>query len=81
MQEMQAPFLGWEDPLEESMTTCSIILAGRIPWAKEPGGLWSMGCKEAELDTTEVTEHTRLNKVKGSNSMHNYFKLKKTARC
>jgi len=32
MQETQVQSLGWEDPLEEEMTTCSSILAWRIPW-------------------------------------------------
>ena len=35
--------LGGEDPLEEGMATHSIILAWRIPWTEEPGGLPSMG--------------------------------------
>ena len=35
--------LGLEDPLEESMATHPSILAGRIPWAEEPGRLQSMG--------------------------------------
>ena len=35
--------LGQEDPLEEEMTTQSSILAWRIPWTEEPGGLQSMG--------------------------------------
>ena len=34
--------LGWEDPLEEGMATHSSILAWRIPWTEEPGGLQSM---------------------------------------
>ena len=34
---------GWEDPLEEEMTTQSSILAWEIPWKEEPGGLKSMG--------------------------------------
>ena len=34
--------LGWEDPLEEGMATRSSILAWRIPWTEEPGGLQSM---------------------------------------
>ena len=45
--------LGQEDPLEEEMATRSSILAWRIPWTEEPGGLPSMGLKE--LDTTEAT--------------------------
>ena len=42
MQETQVQFLGWEDPLEEGMTTHSGILAWRIPWTEEPGGLQSL---------------------------------------
>ena len=48
--------LGWEDPLEQGMATHTSILAWRIPWTEEPGGLQSIGRKE--LDTTEVTEHS-----------------------
>ena len=36
-------FLGQEDPLEEEMTTHSSVLALRILWTEEPGGLQSMG--------------------------------------
>ena len=39
MQETQVQFLGWEDPLEKKMATQSSILAWRIPWTEEPGGL------------------------------------------
>ena len=42
MQETQAQSLGWEDPLEKEMATCSSILACRIPGAEYPGGLQSM---------------------------------------
>ena len=35
--------LGWEDPLEKGMATHSSILAWRIPWTEEPGGLQSVG--------------------------------------
>ena len=35
--------LGEEDPLEEEMTIDSRILAGKIPWTEEPGGLQSVG--------------------------------------
>ena len=38
-QEIQVRSLGWEDPLEEEMTTHSSILAWRIPWTEYPGGL------------------------------------------
>jgi len=50
-QEMQAPSLGWEDPLKEEMATRSSILAWRIPWTEEPGGLQSMGSQKS--NTTE----------------------------
>ena len=43
MQETWVQSLGWEDPLENGMATHSSILAWRIPWADEPGGLQSMG--------------------------------------
>ena len=43
MQETQVQFLGREDPLEKGMVTHSSILAWRIPWTEEPGGLESMG--------------------------------------
>ena len=39
MQESQVRFLGQEDPLEKEMATHSSILAWRIPWTEEPGGL------------------------------------------
>jgi len=38
-QEMLVQFLGWKDPLEKEMAIHSIILAWRIPWTEEPGGL------------------------------------------
>ena len=43
MQETWVLSLGQEDPLEKGMATHSSILAGRIPWTEEPGGLQSMG--------------------------------------
>ena len=43
IQETQVLSLGREDPLEEGMATPSSILAWRIPWIGEPGGLQSMG--------------------------------------
>ena len=41
-QEMLVQSLGWEDPLKEGMATHSSILAWRIPWTEELGGLLSM---------------------------------------
>ena len=43
MRETQVRFLGLKDPLEKGMATHSSILAWRIPWTEEPGGLQSMG--------------------------------------
>ena len=43
MQETQVQYLGWTDTLEEGMATHSSILAWRIAWTEEPGGLQSMG--------------------------------------
>ena len=42
-QLIQVQLLGCENPLEKGMATLSSILAWRIPWTEEPGGLWSMG--------------------------------------
>ena len=50
-QETRVQSLGREDPLEEEMAIHSSILAWRIPWTEEFGGLQSTGCKES--DTTE----------------------------
>ena len=55
MQETWVQTLGWEDPLEEGMTAHSNILAWRIPWTEEPGGLQSIGSQRVNM--TEVTEH------------------------
>ena len=43
--ETRVRSLDWEDPLEEVMATHSSILALRIPWTEEPGGLQSMGSR------------------------------------
>jgi len=51
VQETWVQFLGWEDPLEKEMAIHSSILAWRIPWTEEPGGLQSVGSQES--DTTE----------------------------
>ena len=42
MQETRVPSLGQEDPLEKGPAAHSKILAWRIPWTEEPGGLQSM---------------------------------------
>ena len=50
MQETQVRSLGWEDPLEKEMATHSSILAWRIPWTENPGGLQSMGSQRVRHD-------------------------------
>ena len=42
--------LGWEDPLEEGMATRSSILAWKIPWTEEPGGVKSRMSQTVEHD-------------------------------
>ena len=48
VQETQVQFLGQEDPLKEEVATYSTILAWRIPWTEEPGGLQSMGSQKSQ---------------------------------
>ena len=50
IQERQVPSLGREDPLEKEMATHTSILAWRIPWTDEPGGLQSMGSQRVRHD-------------------------------
>ena len=59
MQEKRVQSLGWKDPLEEGMATHSSILAWRIPWTVEPGGLQSMGSQRVRHDSvTEQQQHS-----------------------
>ena len=50
IQETRVQSLGWEDPLEKEVATHSSILAWRIPWTEEPGGLQSMGSQRVGHD-------------------------------
>ena len=50
MQEMEVQSLGQEDLLEERMATNPSILAWRIPWTEEPGGLQSIGLQRVGHD-------------------------------
>ena len=59
MQEMQETWvktMGEEDPLEEEMATCFSVLAWKIPWTEEPGGLQFMESQRVRHD--RATEHT-----------------------
>ena len=50
MQQTQVRSLGGEDPLEQEMETHSRILAWRISWTEEPGGLQSTGSQRVRHD-------------------------------
>ena len=52
IEEAQVLSLGWKDPLEKEMATCSSILAWEMPWTAEPGGLQSMGLQRVGHDWT-----------------------------
>ena len=57
MQETWVRSLGWEDTLEEEMAAPSSILAWRIPWTEEPGGLQSVGSQsQIQLSMHAVNE-------------------------
>ena len=50
MRETQVLSLGWENSLEKEMATHSSILAWKIPWTEEPGGLQFIGSQRAGHD-------------------------------
>ena len=56
MQEIRVQSLGQEDLLEKGMAPHSSLLAWRIPWMEEPGGLQSTG---SQSDTTERLHFTK----------------------
>ena len=62
MQETQVQPLDSEDPLDEEVATHSSILAWRIPWTEEPGGLQSIGL---QTRTRLSTQHTSQLHCKG----------------
>ena len=49
-QETQVPSLGWKDPLEEGMAAHPSMLAWRIPWKEESGGLQFIGSQRVRRD-------------------------------
>ena len=58
VQETQVQSLGQESPLEKGMATHSSILAWRIPWTEEPGGLQSMGSQRVRHNqATNIFTH------------------------
>ena len=57
---MQVRSLNQGDPLERCMASQSSILAWRIPWTEEPGGLWSMGLQRVRHDWSNIALNTSL---------------------
>ena len=55
MQETQVLSLDQEDPLEKEIATCCSILAWRIPWTEEPGGLQSIGSHRVRHNWSDFT--------------------------
>ena len=60
MQAIQVRYLGWENLLEENMATPSSILAWRIPWTEEPGGLQSMGLQRVIHSLSDWAHSTEI---------------------
>ena len=61
IQETWVQSLDWDDSLEKCMATHSSILAWRIPWAEDPGGLQAMGHKESDVtDQLSTAAHSWL---------------------
>ena len=56
IQETRVGSLSQEDPLEKEMPSHSSILAWKVPWTEEPGGLQSIGCRVRHNGATN-TEH------------------------
>ena len=54
MQETPVQSLGQGDPLKEGTATHCSILAWRIPWTEEPGGLWFVGLQRVEDDYSDL---------------------------
>ena len=71
MQETQVQSLDWEAPLEKGMATHSSILAWRIPWTEEPGGMQSMGSPrvrhQCETNTFTLTLNNNRQKAENCN--------------
>ena len=67
-QQMQVQSLGWDDPLEKEMVTNASILAWKIPWTEEPGGLKSRGLPGVGQDLAPtnqpiIFEQTKLSDI------------------
>ena len=72
MQETQVWSLGWEDPLEKEMATHSSILAWKIPWTEEPGGLQSKGLQRVKHDWVTGHQQQQAFNIRHSAQAHQY---------
>ena len=75
MQETQVQSLGWEDPSEKGMATHSSILAWKIPWTEEPGGLYSSWSHKESDSTEQLTLSVFIIKIfiQRENNFHGRF--------
>ena len=62
-QEQQFWSLGWENPLEREMATYSSILAWKILWAEEPGGLQGIWLQKSQTQLSDQTTTTKMQRV------------------
>ena len=60
MRETWVQSLGWKDPLEKGMAIYSSILAWRIPWTEESGGLQSLGLQRSQTQLSDFHLLTHL---------------------
>ena len=58
-EEIQGQLLSWKDPLEDSMATHSSVLAWRLSWTEDPGGLQSIGLQRVGYDLSNSTNTFR----------------------
>ena len=63
MKETQVQSLGWENPLENKMAIHSSILAWKIIWTEEPGGLQSMGLQRVGHDLATKQQQQKCTKI------------------
>ena len=76
VQKTRVRSLGWEDPLEKEMVTHFSILAWKISWTEEPGGLQSMGSQRVGHDWVTNTQH-----VMSGTSISSYLEFSEFLRC
>ena len=65
--------LGWEDPWEEGTATHSSVLAWRIPWTEEPGGLQSTGLHRIWQDWSDLAQTHTIKDVKSRGQVSFFF--------